>query len=197
MITLSACGAKPSSGANIQTGPVTSTTVSSTAPPSPSATSSPATPESVAQAGAIAAVRKYYATIDKLYSDPRSSYNLIVTVSTAAQAGIDRNGVSRYRSQSWKQTGRQKISTIAAGVTDLTNQPAHKPDPIYPTVHVTTCNDVSKVGGVDANGKSLVAAGRKNFLLDAITVTNLTYPAASGWRVSNITNKGADSCPAE
>ncbi|MCW2541289.1 MAG: uncharacterized protein JWN95_3014 [Frankiales bacterium] len=197
MITLSACGAKASSGTDIQTAPTTATTASGTPAPSASATSRPATPEAAARAGAIAAVRKYYATIDQLYSNPKSSYNLIVTVSTGNQADIDRNGVAHYRSQSWKQTGTQKISTIAAGVTDLTNQPAHKPDPIYPTVQVTTCNDVSKVGGVDANGNSLVAAGRKNFLLDAITVTNLKYPAANGWRVSNITNKGADSCPAQ
>ncbi len=166
----------------------------SSSPVTPSSTASVVSPAQAAQQGAIAAVRRYYATIDALYGNPKSSFNAIYTISTGGQAGIDRASIAQERIQGLKQVGRQSIVTIAAGAVNLTNKPKNLPNPIFPTVQVTTCNDVSKVSSVDAKGKSHVAAGRLNFFLNNLIVTNIAYPATGSWRVSGITNKEASAC---
>jgi phosphoribosylformylglycinamidine (FGAM) synthase-like enzyme len=191
--SLAACGGSstPDTSAHtvgIRTSDVTATPSASTTTPS----GDPAV--LAAQQGAIAAVRRYYATIDTLYSNPMSAYNVIYTVSTGGQAGIDRASIGQERLEGLKQVGRQSIVTITAGAVSLTNLPKHKPNPVFPTVQVRTCNDVSKVRSVDAKGVSHVARGRKDFFLNTLTVTNIAYPAAGSWRVSAITDKEASAC---
>jgi len=195
-LPLAGCGGggktSPATGVQTLAGSVTSSPVGSVAGMPSASTTSPVTS---ARNGAIAAVRRYYATIDKLYANPRSPLNTVTSISTGDQAAADRSGLLHFRISGWKQSGSQSIVTIQAGATDLTDQPSHRPTPIFPTVRVSTCNDVGKVGGADAKGKSIVAGGRKRYLLNQLTVTNIRYPAAAGWRVSGITNKGASACP--
>jgi phosphoribosylformylglycinamidine (FGAM) synthase-like enzyme len=147
-----------------------------------------------AQQDAKAAVLRYFSTIDTLYSNPMASYNTIYTISTGNQAGIDRASIGQDRVKGLHQVGRQRVVSITVGPVNLTNQPSHKPNPVFPTVQVNTCNDVSKVRSVDAKGVSHVAAGRKDFFLNTLTVTNIAYPASGSWRVSEITNKEASAC---
>ncbi len=189
LYSLAACGGSKQPDTAVQSmGPGTS------AAGSPSATATADSATLAAQQGAKAAVLRYFSTIDTLYSNPKSSFNTIYTISTGDQAGIDRASIGQDRIQRLHQVGRQRVVSISVGAVNLTNQPAHKPNPIFPTVQVNTCNDVSQVRSVDAKGVSHVAAGRKDFFLNTVTVTNIAYPASGSWRVSEITNKEASAC---
>jgi len=95
------------------------------------------------------------------------------------------NGLTSY--------GRVRLTNSTVGSIDLRNTPTAKP-PIFPTVHVTACVDVRAVRATDKDGRSLVPASRKRYLIDQLTIVNINYPSATGWRVSSVTNAQADSC---
>ncbi len=182
MLTLSGC----SSGSG-QAGP-TSSPVTAT----PSAT--PPSPTDLAKVQALAMVPVYLKTIDELYNDPKVPLNNLYKVSAQPDALVELKAIGVDRAHGYRQSGTVKLVRATVTGVDLTNMPKAKPHPIFPTVKITACIDVSGVGDTDVAGKSRVPANRPRYQIEQLTVLNLSYPRATGWRVSNSPNKQANSC---
>lgn len=157
---------------------------------------SPTTPRPAeeAQALAVALVPDYLRTIDDLYLDPSLPLDGIYQVAVAPEATAQATAIGKFRSQGYRQTGRSQLVTASASRTDLSSSPAASPSPVFPTVVVTACVDVSQVGAVDATGQSIVPADRPRYLVQQLTVVNPDYPDTSSWRVSEAPNRQAQSC---
>lgn len=187
VLVVSSCS---SSRSDSSTAP--SSTTSSAASTS---TSSAATdPAQEAKAQAIALIPTYVGTIDDLYLDPSRSLDDLYEVTVAPEATAEATAIGTFRSQGYRQVGRSQLVTASAGKVDLTNEPAATPSPIFPSVVVTACVDVSQVLATDANGNSVVSPDRPRYLVEQLMVVNINYPDASSWRVSQAPNTQAQSC---
>lgn len=165
---------------------------SSPATATPSAT--PPSPTDLAKAQALAMLPSYYRTLDKLYTDPTLPLNGIYTVSVQPDALTELKAVGIDRSHGYRQSGTAKVVRATVASVDLTSDTKAKPHPIFPTVKITACLDVSGVGDTDAAGKSRVPASRPRYQIEELTLLNLSYPQAAGWRVSDRRNRQATSC---
>jgi hypothetical protein len=178
-------------------------TSSQSAPPGPTtsstdATSSstpPSTPEEQAKTQVLAMLPTYFRTINELYNDPKKSPNDIYLVATEPEAGAELKAVNAARVAGIRSSGFTKLVSAQVTAVDLTNEPQGKPR-VLPTIKVTTCVDVSGVHAMGKDGKSVVPADRKQFLISRLMVVNYKYPSASTWVVSNAPNREADSCAA-
>lgn len=182
MLTLSGCSSG-NAAAGPSSSPVTAT---------PSAT--PPTPTDLAKVQALAIVPVYLETIDELYNDPKVPLNNLYNVSAQPDALVELKAIGLSRSYGNRQSGRVKLVRARVTGVNLTNMPKAKPHPVFPTVSVVACIDVSGVRGVGPTGRSLVPANRPRYQIEQLTVLNLSYPRAAGWRVSNSPNKQANSC---
>jgi hypothetical protein len=115
-------------------------------------------------------------------------------VAVTPEATAQATAIGTFRSQGFRQVGRSELVTATAESVDLTSDPAASPSPIFPTVVVTACLDVSQVQATDASGNSVVPADRPRYLIARLTVVNPDYPDASSWRVSEAPNRQAQSC---
>jgi hypothetical protein len=162
--------------------PVTSTT-----------TSSPATPQDLAKAQAVALARKYYVTSDTLSMQAGGSLLPLNDVAMGTLLTALNRSYFKYRAQGAIQKGRAVVVSAKAVSFNPTYLPNMKPRQL-PTVKVTTCVDVRGVQARDPSGKSLIAPNRKPFHLGSLEVSNFKYPDAAGWRVASETNQGVNSC---
>ena len=142
--------------------------------PSPSPTTP--SPAEEAQELAVALVPDYLETIDDLYLDPSLPLDGIHQVAVAPEATAQATAIGKFRSQGYRQTGRSQLVTASAVSVDLSNRPAASPSPVFPTVVVTACVDVSEVGAVDATGQSIVPPDRPRYLIQQLTAVNPHYP---------------------
>ena len=186
-LTASGCSSSSDPGSS---SPTSETSTSETPSPSP-ATSSPA---EEAQTAAVELVPEYLRTIDDLYIDPSLQLDGIYQVAVAPEATAQATAIGKFRSQGYLQTGRSQLVTASAVSIDLSNSPAASPSPVFPTVVVTACVDVSQVDAVNATGQSIVPPDRPRYLVQQLTVVNPDYPDTSSWRVSEAPNRQAESC---
>ena len=143
----------------------------------------------MAKSQVVAFVRKYYATLDRLASSSAASLNELDTITTDAKDTQEKTTLAEYRANGWVEKGTTTLVTSKVTSVDLTKTATTRP-----TVHVTTCLDLTKVKEVDKNGKIVTLPTRPNYLVEQLTVVNINYPSAEGWRVSAAPNKGATSC---
>lgn len=169
--------------------PSTASTQTSSSP-SPS---EPASPTDLARAQALSSVQSYYATIDKLASSSTLSLNELDSVATGANVTQEKTALLGYRSNGWVEKGKTVVAATRVTGVDLTNGTSQTP-PVFPTVHVVACIDVTTVREVDKAGKTVTLRGRPNFFIETLTIINVNYPSSTGWRVSEAPNKGATSC---
>ena len=190
LLALTASGCSSSSDPGSSSSPTSGISTPQTSSPSPT-TSSPA---EEAQAAAIELVSEYLRTIDDLYLDPSLPLDGIYQVAVAPEATAQATAIGKFRSQGYRQTGRSQLVTASAASVDLSNTPAASPSPVFPTIVVTACVDVSQVDAVDATGQSIVPPDRPRYLVQQLTVVNPDYPDTSSWRVSEAPNRQAESC---
>lgn len=190
LLALTASGCSSSSDPGSSSSPTSGTSTSQTPSPSPTTRS----PAEEAQALAVALVPDYLGTIDDLYLDPSLPLDGIYQVAVAPEATAQATAIGKFRSQGYRQTGRSQLVTASAASVDLSNSPAASPSPVFPTVVVTACVDVSQVDAVDATGQSIVPPDRPRYLVQQLTVVNPDYPDTSSWRVSEAPNRQAESC---
>lgn len=190
LLALTASGCSSSSDPGSSSSPTSGTSTPQTSSSSPT-TSSPA---EEAQAAAVELVPEYLRTIDDLYLDPSLPLDGIYQVAVAPEATAQATAIGKFRSQGYRQTGRSQLVTASAASVDLSNTPAASPSPVFPTIVVTACVDVSQVDAVDATGQSIVPPDRPRYLVQQLTVVNPDYPDTSSWRVSEAPNRQAESC---
>ncbi|WP_324276933.1 hypothetical protein [Blastococcus brunescens] len=190
LLALTASGCSSSSESGPSSSPTSGTSTTGTPIPSPTAPS----PVEEAQAAAVELVPEYLRTIDDLYLDPSLPLDGIYQVAVAPEATAQATAIGKFRSQGYRQTGRSQLVTASAASVDLSNSPAASPSPVFPTVVVTACVDVSQVDAVDATGQSIVPPDRPRYLVQQLTVVNPNYPDTSSWRVREAPNRQAQSC---
>jgi hypothetical protein len=190
ILGLTASGCSSSSDPGPSTSPTSATSTSQTSSPQPTTPS----PTQEAQAQAVAFVPTYLQKIDDLYLDPSRSLDEIYQVAVAPDATTEATAIGKFRGQGYRQTGRVQLVSASAVSVDLSNSPAASPSPVFPTVVVTACVDVSQVGAVDATGQSIVPADRPRYLIEQLSLVNPHYPDPTSWRVSEASNRQAQSC---
>lgn len=184
------------SGCSSSSGPSSSAPITSTTSTSPTGSSAPSTSSTAqpAQAQVIAFIPTYLRMLDDLRIDPTRPLNDIYQVAVAPDATAEASAVGRLRSQGYRQTGWSQLVDTVIATPSSGSDAAGSPSPTLPTVVVKACVDVGQVDAVDAGGKSVVPAGRPGYLVEQLTVVNLHSPDAASWRVSDATNKQAQSC---
>ncbi|WP_240619642.1 hypothetical protein [Blastococcus sp. TF02-8] len=190
LLALTASGCSSSSDPGPSSSLTSGTSTSRTPSPSPTAPS----PAEEAQELAVDLVPEYLRMIDDLYLDPSLALDGIYEVAVAPEATAQATAIGKFRSQGYRQTGRSQLVTASAVSVDLSNDPAASPSPVFPTVVVSACVDVSQVDAVDATGESIVPPDRPRYLVQQLTVVNPDYPDTSSWRVSEAPNRQAESC---
>lgn len=163
-------------------------------PPSSAAPAPVADPAKDAKAQAAALVPRYLQTIDGLYADPARSLDDLYEVAAAPEATAEATAIGMFRSQGYRQTGQSQLVTTSATTVDLTNDPAATPSPVFPSVIVTACVDVSHVQATYPSGNSVIAPDRPKYLIEQLTIVNINYPDASSWRVREAPNRQAQAC---
>lgn len=166
---------------------------STTTAPSPTATM-PASPEEQAVADAEAAARRYYAVMNELISNPTADENKIKDVTVATGQVDAYNRVDFNRSRGQQQIGDATIVDITSTLKTLEFEPTQQP-PTVPTVEIAVCYDVSAVNVIDASGKSVVTADRKDRAVERLVVTNYSWPDKAGWKVASSEVKGEACTP--
>lgn len=184
--TAAACGG--GSDVHSQTGPVPSASVS----PPPTAA---VTARQRAVAAAVTQVTRYERVLDELGIHPTLSLDRLYTVATEPEVLDEVAFFNHFRSAHDRQAGHVKLTATRVDQVDLTNRP-HAHTPVYPTVTVTTCVNVSGVRAFNARGRSIVTSSRKPYFLTHLTLVNLKYPASAGWVVKKVTDTEERTCRA-
>lgn len=181
-LTLSGC----SSGGG-QAGPSSSPVITT-----PTAT--PPTPIDLAKAQALAMLPAYYKTLDRMYDDPTLPLNEIYKVAVQPNALEEIKAIGTNRARGNRSSGSAKLVRATVTGVDLYADPKAKPTPVFPSVNVVSCLDVSGVSGTDARGRSLVPIDRPPYLVEQLTIVNLGYPHKALWLVRMRRNKEATAC---
>ena len=183
-LTLSGC-----SSGNEAAGPS-----SSPATTTPSATPTPPSAAEVAKAQALAMLPAYYKTLDRMYDDPTLPLNEIYKVAVQPNALEEIKAVGTNRARGNRSSGFAKLVRATVTGVNLYADPKAKPTPLFPSVNVASCIDVSGVTGTDDKGRSLVPKDRPPYLVEQLTIVNLGYPHKAFWRVRMRRNKEAAAC---
>lgn len=187
VLSVSSC----SSSSSVPPTPQTSTTAS---PTSSTTSEAAADPSQEAESQALAVIPRYLQAIDDLYLDPSRSLDELYEVSVAPEATAEATAIGQFRAEGYLQTGRSQLVEASVSEIDLTNEPDAAPSPVFPSVVVTACVDVSQVQATDGTGSSMIAPDRPRYLVQQLTVVNIDYPDASSWRVSSAPNTQASTC---
>lgn len=168
--------------------PTTSTPPASTAPTSSSTTPSPTpttpTPEEEAVAVAETVTRAYYQAMTSCLADPENTAaTCFDDVATATELNNMRNALASAQQMHTKIVGSVEVVSTETVAANLSDEPDATP-PVVPEVILRVCRDVSGVDVVDANGESIVPAGRVERGYDDVHVANYSYPDAGQWRVA-------------
>jgi glucose/arabinose dehydrogenase len=175
--------------------PATSASPSPSVAVTPTPTPTPAptlSQRAQAEADAIAMVKKYYAVDNSVLQSPVGSAKAQsrlekVAIGTALIYAV--SVVARIYSNSQRQTGDATVDHIVRESTNTTFRPSAKP-PQIPTVAFRLCRDVSTVDLIGKDGKSAINPGRQDRVSTNVIVSNYSWPARDGWRVSSVTDEG-------
>lgn len=179
-LLISSCGG--------QDDPVAQPTQSSAAPTTSAPTSSsvvPVSAEDQAVTDATAAIGAFYATIDRVNSDPNSDTAALQEVSTSDAYLAQERAAVQLKARGLTQIGDSRVVEASPFSVDLTTDAAANP-PRFPTVVMDTCLDVSGVNVVDAEGKSVVPASRPAQTTARLDLVHFDF----GWRVTKIASSG-------
>ena len=170
--------------------------------PSPSSSSSAPQPSQTpteseaASAAAISAVRSYYELRDRLRREPRTPLSQLKQVTISGELTAQRALFRRERERGWRQVGATRLHTVRVEAVDLAGGDPESGD--VPSVRVDVCYDVASVDVLDAEGNSIVAAGRPDTGWIRYTVANYKYADEPdrGWRVASSENLERKPCDA-
>jgi hypothetical protein len=174
-------------------------TRSASSPPTTTATSPAPTPTHAlterqrATAAVLEQVVRYERLLSELAVHPRLSLNRLDSVSTEPDLAEEIRSMNVLRTAGDRQSGLGTMGATRVNGISLAHR-ASRHGTTYPTAHVTTCLDVSRVHGYGPGGQSIVPRNRKPFLLTHLTLVNTSYPDASGWLVSKVSDREQDSC---
>lgn len=136
----------------IPTEPLTSSTstpaTTSSMTPSPATSSATTTTPPSQNEQVQAAVVAFWAVLDRVSSDPKTSLNLISTVAHGTASATWKNAVFQKRTRGERQVGVTRVE----GVTVRVLTPSR--------FEVAHCLDVSATDLLDSKGKSIVRPGR-------------------------------------
>jgi hypothetical protein len=138
-------------------------------------------------------VHRYERLLSELAVHKDESLNRLDSVSTEPDLAEEIRSLNRFREAHDRQSGIARITDTRVIGVSLTSHPNRHPR-TYPTVRVTTCVDVKGVHGYGPSGGSIVAKNRKSYLFTHLTLVNRTYPRASGWLVSKVSDREQNSC---
>jgi hypothetical protein len=112
------------------------------------------------------------------------------------ESTTEATAIAQFRAANDRQAGvSQLVKTFGESV-NMGGLGGTSGTATYPTVQLTACVDVSGVSVTEATGKSLGSPGSPKYLLEGLTIVNIKYPDATGWRVSAAPNKQASTCGA-
>jgi hypothetical protein len=186
---ISSCSSSPT------TSPTTPPNTPSATTTSPTSSSTPTpTPSQKALAAAKAQIRPYLAMLDRQYNNPTTPLNDLYQVTTDPEFTIDAQAIGRFRAAGYRGFGSQKLMSVTGTSVLLKGTGGSGPIAKYPTVKLTACVDVSGSSAKDATGKPIGDPHRPKYLIESLTLVNIKYPDANGWRVANAPNKEANSC---
>ena len=165
--------------------PSASPSVVASSPTATHSSASPTDPSARASAEAEAATRKYYAVLDALGSEPKSSLSKLKGVATSTQLSSMRNVLRQQHQRGERQVGSLVVADLKVQSVNLdnSNPSAGK----VPAVVVDVCWDVSKVDVLNAAGKSVISPDRPDRGWTRLTVANYSYARNPdhGWRVAS------------
>lgn len=152
--------------------------------------STPPKQEDVAVAEAKARYEQYLTVINRVAQEGFKSSRPYDTVTVAPQRTTQELELRRSAGQ--VQTGDTKIASLSVSAVDLTPVPGG-----YPKVVLRACVDVSGVDVLDAAGRSVVTATRKDRARSDVTMYRYAKGTpgaeAGGWFVYEATSK-AEPC---
>jgi len=191
-----ATGCTGSKGDTGKTSSVATTASPPSSTPPSSSSSPPPTPSEIAKNQVVKFLPTYYATLDRLYSNPRAPITDIYQVAVQPESTNEALAIAKFRAAGDRQSGTQHLVKVSDVVVNLAGAGGSSATARYPVVKLTACVDVNGVSVTDAAGKPVGSANRPRYLVENLTVVNIKYPQASGWRVSNAPNKQAYTCGA-
>lgn len=159
-------------------------------PSSPAPATTTPTPPSdseIASEAAAKVVRQYFATVDRVRQDAERPESDLDAVASSTQLTAQKKLLRSQREAGRHQVGNTEIVELDVESVSLDN-PA--------TALIDVCWDVSGVDVLDADGKSVVTAERKDVGLTRFTVTNDEWATAptDGWRVSGGSDLENEPC---
>ena len=165
--------------------PSASPTAVISSPVQTSSSAPPSDPSVRASTEAEAAARKYYAVLDALGSDPKSSLSKLNGVATSTQLTAMRNVLRQQHQHEERQVGSLVVADLKIQSVNLDNSNPYAGK--VPVVVVDVCWDVSKVDIVNAAGKSVISPDRPDHGWTRLTVANYRYTSNPdhGWRVAS------------
>lgn len=184
-VILAGCTTAGGTGSDPSTGSGTSTSArpTSTAP----ATTSP---EDLAAQQAEPVLRAYYRAYGACLADPPNTpLTCIDDVAISTERNNFRNSMISAQLMHTHATGGIDVVAVSVGSVSLANHVDQSP-PVVPTVTFRVCVDVSKLGIVDKDGKSVVPPERTPQSLLDVSVANYKYPDPTQWRVAYIKRLG-------
>ena len=194
-VTIAGCssssGGKPNGISSVPSGDPSTSASTASGPPISTSLNPPTSPNpsDLAKAQVLAFLPTYYSTLDQLSSSQTLSLNELDQVTTDNEATVEKTTLAEERVSGETQQGTTQLKVSSVTSVDLTQTGSSRP-----SVHVTTCIDVTNVREIDKSGKSVTLPTRPDFFIETLTVVNIAYPASDGWRVSDAPNKGAQSC---
>lgn len=173
-----------------------SPTAASSRPTASSPTAQSASPSDRAAADAAALVRRYFATLDEVRSNPASSLSALNTVAVGTQLAAQTKLVKEGRKRSLHQTGSTRIAQLKVQSVNLDNSEPSAGN--VPTVTVDVCWDVSGADLVDKDGQSVVTPKRADRGWTRYTVANdhWSEDPSGGWRIASSQDLKQTPCAA-
>jgi hypothetical protein len=139
--------------------------------------SPPANPvHDAAAAQVLKTLAAYYTLYNKLSQNPNDDLTAINTVASGQEITAFTADIQDDKDRGLHAVG--DVTVANSKITDLSITPSNA------SAAADLCLDVSKVQGVDAQGKPANASGRLVHQLGRFSITNSIWPDPTGWRVS-------------
>lgn len=152
--------------------------------PTVTPTTEPTDPVDPNEAAVIALIKRYYATNNKIRTNRSVPVSRYKSVTTGEYYELLRDAVRASRARGERASGGVKVVGEPA-VSRLTPRGAPM------SARVIACIDVRGAKLVDREGRSRVSKDRSPFYVEQATAKKTK---SSGWRISNVTNRGTKKC---
>lgn len=139
----------------------------------------------------VAAVTRYLAVYDGVYSDPTQDLAVVDTVAGGEEAASLRDQAMQVAAQGLAVEG--SVELLRLRVDDITPSPSEDGPT---TANVTTCNDVSGTTVTNPDGTSNVDPNRLAETQAELQLQNTTPSNPDGWRVTQVRTGPTVPCEA-